>query len=149
VRARPEVAHEHDVEPAGRVAAFGWHVSTDFLTMGRVVVVGAALAALLQSVFPQNALAGVAGTPVIAELALVGVAFALSLCSEADAFVVASLGAFGIGPQLAFLTFGPIGDAKLTVLYGVTFRGSFALRLVGIAVPVVVCGSMLAAQVVR
>jgi len=51
--------------------------------------------------------------------------------------------------QLAFLTFGPIGDAKLTVLYGVTFRGSFALRLLGIAVPVVVCGSMLAAQVVR
>ena len=127
---------------------FATHLTGDFLSMGRFIVVGAALAALLQTVVPQSALAGVAGTPVVAELALVAIAFALSLCSQANAFVAASLGAFGLGPQLAFLVYGPLADAKLTILYSGTFRRLFALRVIAVAVPVTVLGSMLAARVV-
>jgi uncharacterized membrane protein YraQ (UPF0718 family) len=134
--------HEH----AGRVEAFSAHLTWDFLSMGRLIVVGAALAALLQTVVPQSFLAGVASTPVVAELTLMAVAFALSLCSEADAFVAASLGAFGLGPQLAFLVIGPIADAKLTILYSGTFRRLFAVRVLLVAVPLVLVGSMLAAQ---
>ena len=115
--------------------------------MGRFLVVGAALAALLQSLVPQSLVAGVAGTPVVAELALMAIAFVLSLCSEADAFVAASFGAFGIGPQLAFLVLGPIGDAKLSILYGATFRRMFALRLLAVAVPAVLVGSLLAGRI--
>jgi hypothetical protein len=116
--------------------------------MGRFLVVGAALAALLQSLVPQSLVGGVAGTPVVAALALMAIAFALSLCSEADAFVAASLGAFGLGPQLAFLVLGPIGDAKLTVLYGATFQRWFALRLLAVAVPVILVGSLVAGRIV-
>jgi uncharacterized membrane protein YraQ (UPF0718 family) len=85
---------------------------------------------------------------VIAELALIAVAFALSLCSAADAFVAASFGAFGTAPQLAFLAFGPIADAKLTVLYSATFRRSFAARVLVVAFPVVIVAALLAAQVI-
>lgn len=127
---------------------FAGHLTGDFLSMGRFIVLGAALAALLQTAVPQSALAGVAGTPVVAELALVAVAFALSLCSQANAFVAASLGAFGLGPQLAFLVYGPLADAKLTVLYSGTFRRLFALRVIAVAAPVAVAGSMLAARVI-
>jgi hypothetical protein len=127
---------------------FATHLAGDFLSMGRFIVLGAALAAFLQTVVPQSALAGVAGTPVVAELALVAIAFALSLCSQANAFVAASLGAFGLGPQLAFLVYGPLADAKLTILYSGTFRRLFALRVIAVAVPVAVAGSMLAARVI-
>jgi uncharacterized membrane protein YraQ (UPF0718 family) len=130
-------------EDAGRLETFSAHLTHDFLSMGRFIVLGAALAAALQSVVPQTSLAGLAGTPVVAELALMAIAFALSLCSEADAFVAASLGAFGLGPQLAFLAFGPIADAKLTILYGATFRRLFALRLLAVAVPVALVGALL------
>jgi uncharacterized membrane protein YraQ (UPF0718 family) len=134
-------AHDHH-------DTFATHLTGDFLSMGRFIVLGAALAACLQTVVPQSALAGVAGTPVVAELALIGIAFALSLCSQANAFVAASLGAFGLGPQLAFLVYGPLADAKLTILYSGTFRRLFALRVIAVAAPVAVAGSMLAARVI-
>ena len=145
-----EHAHDHTHEPGhtGRLDAFSAHLTHDFLSMGRFLVLGAALAACLQSIVPQDSLAGVAAAPVVATLALMVVAFALSLCSEADAFVAASLGGFGIGPQLAFMTFGPVADAKLTILYAATFRRAFALRLVAVAVPTVLVGSLVAAQVI-
>jgi uncharacterized protein len=135
-------------EPHDHADTFAGHLTGDFLSMGRFIVLGAALAALLQTVVPQSTLAHVAGTPVVAELALVAVAFALSLCSQANAFVAASLGAFGLGPQLAFLVYGPLADAKLTILYSGTFRRLFALRVAAVAVPVAVVGSMLAARVI-
>jgi hypothetical protein len=141
---RPVPPDEHAHAPA----SFGAHVAHDFLGMGRFLVVGAALAALLQSLVPQSLVGSVAGTPVVAALALMAIAFALSLCSEADAFVAASLGAFGLGPQLAFLVLGPVGDAKLTVLYGATFQRWFALRLLAVAVPVILVGSLVAGRIV-
>jgi uncharacterized protein len=118
------------------------HVAGDFFFMGRFVVVGAALAAALQTTVPQNLVAGLAHTPVLGSLALMGIAFVLSLCSEADAFVAVSFTTFPLGPQLAFLVFGPVVDAKLALLYGATFRNQFVARLVLVAVPVVLAGSL-------
>jgi uncharacterized membrane protein YraQ (UPF0718 family) len=134
-------SHEHSLD------SFGIHLTHDFLSMGRFIVVGASLAAFLQVAVPQASIAQVAATPVVAELALMAIAFALSLCSEADAFVAASFGAFGIGPQLAFLVLGPLADAKLSVLYGATFRRLFAVRLLAVVVPAVLVGSLLAGRV--
>jgi hypothetical protein len=130
-------------EHGDRLDVFASHLGHDFLSMGRFLVIGAAMAAFLQTVIPQSSIQGLAAQTIVAELALMAVAFALSLCSVADAFVAASLGAFGIGPQLAFLTLGPIADAKLTVLYSATFRRLFALRLLAVAVPAVLVTSLI------
>jgi uncharacterized membrane protein YraQ (UPF0718 family) len=137
----PEDACAHG-EREGRPAAFVEHLAADFFFMGKFVIAGAALAALLQTAIPQSLVSGVARTPVIGSLALMGIAFVLSLCSEADAFVAVSFTPFPIGSQLAFLVFGPAVDAKLAFLYGATFRRRFVLRLVAIAVPVTVAGSL-------
>lgn len=118
------------------------HLAHDFFFMGRFVVAGAALAAALQTVIPQSLVSGVARTPIVGALALMGIAFVLSLCSEADAFVAVSFTPFPLGAQLAFLVFGPVVDAKLAFLYGATFRRRFVLRLVTVAVPVVLAGSL-------
>lgn len=91
---------------------------------------------------PQSLISGVARTPIIASVALMGVAFVSSLCSEADAFVAVSFTQFPLGSQLAFLVFGPVVDAKLAFLYGATFRRRFVARLVIVTVPVVLAGSL-------
>ncbi|HEX2236511.1 MAG TPA: permease, partial [Actinomycetota bacterium] len=135
-------AEDHGERGRPRVAALADHLGSDLFLMGRFLVVGAALAALLQTLIPQGVVAGVARTPIVGALGMMALAFVLSLCSEADAFVAVSFSAFPLGAQLAFLVFGPALDAKLALLYGGTFRRRFVLRLLGVAVPVVLAGSL-------
>jgi uncharacterized membrane protein YraQ (UPF0718 family) len=52
----------------------------------------------------------------------------LALCSEADAFVAASLTALPMLPKLVFLVVGPAVDVKLFALQAGTFGKSFATR---------------------
>lgn len=126
LRARPGDAEEHDHshEPARHSSFFG-HLSGDFVFMGRYLVFGAAVAAALQTFVPQSVIGAVAGTPIVSLLAMMGLAFLLSLCSESDAFVAASFVQFGVGAQLAFLVFGPMVDTKLGFLYTATFSKGF------------------------
>jgi uncharacterized membrane protein YraQ (UPF0718 family) len=84
----------------------------------------------------------VANDPILGALALMALAFALSLCSEADAFVAVSFTSFSLGSQLAFLVLGPVLDTKLAVLYGATFRRQFALRVLAVAGPVALAGAL-------
>jgi uncharacterized membrane protein YraQ (UPF0718 family) len=127
----------------GSGGAFAEHLAADFLFMGRFLVLGAAVAALLQTAVPQDWLSSVADLTVISALALMGMAVALSLCSEADAFVAVSFTAFPLGSQLAFLVLGPVVDAKLAVLYGATFRRGFVVRLLAVAVPIALAGALI------
>jgi uncharacterized protein len=142
LKPRVEQDESNHLDEARKSRAFVEHLATDFFFMGRFVVVGAALAAALQTVIPQSIVSSVATTPLIGSLALMGIAFVLSLCSEADAFVAVSFVQFPLGSQLAFLVFGPVVDAKLSFLYGATFRRRFVTRLVTVAVPVVLAGSL-------
>ncbi|HJR44509.1 MAG TPA: permease [Actinomycetota bacterium] len=141
LRPTPDDVSTH-LPPTQRRVALVDHLSHDFFYMARFVVVGAALAAVMQTVIPQSIVGGLATTPLVGTLALMAIAFVLSLCSEADAFVAVSFTPFPLGSQLAFLVFGPVVDAKLAFLYGATFRRRFVLRLVSVAVPVVLAGSL-------
>jgi uncharacterized membrane protein YraQ (UPF0718 family) len=138
----PSHDHDHD-HGGGSIGAFAEHLAADFLFMGRFLVLGAAVAALLQTAVPQDWLSSVAGHDLIGALALMGMAVALSLCSEADAFVAVSFTAFPFGSQLAFLVLGPVVDAKLAVLYGATFRRRFVFSLLAVAVPIALAGALL------
>jgi uncharacterized protein len=144
-RSRDSLLREREEQVAqhGHAGGFAEHLVDDFVFMGRFLVLGAAVAALLQTVVPQDALSAVADRPVLGALALMALAVALSLCSEADAFVAVSFTAFPLGSQLAFLVLGPVVDAKLAVLYGATFRRRFVLEVLAIAVPVALAGALL------
>jgi uncharacterized membrane protein YraQ (UPF0718 family) len=132
--------HHHH---GGRLRAVADHLTTDLLFMGRFVIAGAALAAAMQTVVPQSLFTGVLTTPLVGAVLLMTLGFILSLCSEADAFVAVSFIQFPLGPQLAFLVFGPILDIKLALLYGATFGRGFILRLLLVTFPLVLAGSML------
>lgn len=148
VRVRAGAQDDHGHAHASRLRMFADHVGADFSLMGRFVAGGAALAALMQTVVPQRMITGLAGELVVSILVLMALAFLLSLCSEADAFVGASLIGFGLPAQLAFLAFGPVLDLKLASLYAGTFGPRFVARVAAVAVPTVVAGGLVFAAVV-
>lgn len=131
-RAGDEQVDQHDSRPT----AFFGHLTSDFLFMGKYLVLGAFVAACLQTFIPQSVLGGVAQTPVLSIVVMMALAAALSICSESDAFVAASFVQFGFGAQLAFLCFGPMVDMKLGFLYSGTFGPKF-FRTVAIVVAAV------------
>ncbi|WP_244362863.1 permease [Streptomyces aquilus] len=115
-------------EGRGRGAAFWGSVRHDVMHAGGFLVVGAMAAATLKAVVPQEWLRAAAGNPVVSVLALAVLAVLLSICSEADAFVAASLSQFSLTARLAFLTVGPMIDLKLFAMQAGTFGRGFALR---------------------
>lgn len=141
---RRRATDHHAAEPGEepRRAAFFGHMTDDLLLLGRYLVIGAAVAAALQTLLPQSVLGGLAGTPVLNILAMMGLAAVLSLCSESDAFVAASFVQFGPASQLAFLVFGPMFDGKLAVLYSGTFGKGFARTVAIVAGAVTLVGAL-------
>src|SRR2546423_704295 len=94
---------------------------------GSVPIAGALVR---RGVTPAAALAFLLSAPAInpAVLALALLAVVLSLCSEGDAFVAASLTQFSLTARLAFLVVGPMVDAKLFAMQAGTFGRRFAIR---------------------
>lgn len=100
----------------------------DFVHAGGFLVVGGITAATMNVVVPRSILDAVADSPLLSILALAVLAVILSLCSEADAFVAASLSQFSLTSRLAFLVIGPTVDLKLIALQAGTFGRRFAVR---------------------
>jgi uncharacterized membrane protein YraQ (UPF0718 family) len=140
--------HDHGHEHGGRARGFVDHLAADLLLMGKFIVLGAALAAAMQTIVPQSVFTGLLTSAVVGALIMIVLAFVLSLCSEADAFVAVSFIQFPLSSQLAFLAAGPVLDTKLALLYGGTFGRGFVLRIAAVIVPVVVAGSLLFGLVV-
>lgn len=133
LKPNPEEANEHLTHlarPEARWRRFFVHLGNDFLFMGRYLILGAMIAAAIQTFLPASVLTSVADVPVVSILVMMVLAAALSLCSESDAFVAASFVQFGPSAQLAFLVSGPMVDAKLVPLYAGTFRRGFVRALV-------------------
>ncbi|MGW5971812.1 permease [Streptomyces sp. NPDC055186] len=115
-------------EGQGRGAAFWGSVRHDVMHAGGFLVVGAMAAATLKAVVPADWLRLAADHPVLSVLVLAALAVLLSLCSEADAFVAASLTQFSLTARLTFLVVGPVIDLKLFAMQAGTFGRGFALR---------------------
>ncbi|MGW3986062.1 permease [Streptomyces sp. NPDC004830] len=115
-------------EGQGKGAAFWGSVRHDIVHAGGFLVVGAMAAATLKAVVPAHWLGAAAGHPVLSVLVLAALAVLLSLCSEADAFVAASLTQFSLTARLTFLVVGPMIDLKLFAMQTGTFGRAFALR---------------------
>jgi uncharacterized membrane protein YraQ (UPF0718 family) len=113
-----------------RWASFLSSMRHDFLHAGGFLVIGGLTAATLNVVVPRSWLSSVADVPWLSVLVLAVLAVILSICSEADAFVAASLTAFSPTAKLAFLVVGPMVDLKLIALQAGTFGRAFVARFV-------------------
>lgn len=103
----------------------------DFVDVGAYFAVGVTLTALFNTGIAPGAawLDDVAKHPVGAPMALMALAYVLSLCSTSDAFIAATLHSFPNGAKLAFLVLGPMLDVKLTFLYQTVLRRRFIVCL--------------------
>lgn len=115
-------------EDAGRWETFRATASHDFLHAGGFLVVGGITAATLNVTIPRSVLDSLAGNGVVAVATLSLLAVVLAICSEADAFVAASLSEFSPTARLAFMVVGPAVDVKLVALQAGTFGRTFAAR---------------------
>ena len=90
-------------------------------------MLGAAAAAVLRVAVPAWVFQRLAGHLVLGVLTMALFAVVLALCSEADAFVAASLTMLPLLPRLVFLVVGPAVDVKLSAMQA-GVRRPFAIR---------------------
>lgn len=111
------------------------HAIDEFFDTGRYLVFGTLIASAMQIYLPTRVLTGLGHSPLTAILVMMLLAFVLSLCSEADAFIGASLlSSFGLAPVLAFLLIGPMVDIKNLMMMLKAFKGRFIVQFVGFSV---------------
>ena len=119
------------------------HAIDEFFDMGKYLFIGALLAAFVQTFVSTKALLAIGSDVSSSILVMMGLAFILSLCSEADAFIAASFQSLFPTPAiLAFLIFGPMIDLKNTIMLCAVFRWKFVAWLVFI-ISIIVYGSLL------
>lgn len=115
------------------------HSIDEFFDTGRYLIVGGLIAASMQTYLPTRVMLTLGSTKILAIIIMLLLAFTMSLCSEADAFIGSSLlSLFGTAPVVAFLVFGPMVDIKNLLMMKRYFNGRFILMLIGlIAVSVI------------
>lgn len=97
--------------------------TSDVYTMGKLLVLGALVAAGMQTLADREALVALGSGPVSSVWVMQALAFLLSVCSTVDAFLaLAFAGTFTTGSIIAFLTFGPMVDIKSTAMFLAIFR---------------------------
>jgi uncharacterized membrane protein YraQ (UPF0718 family) len=81
--------------------------------LGGILVIGSAVAALIQVAVPREVILGLGQGPVTSIVAMMTLAGVVSICSTVDAFFALSFAStFTTGSLLAFLVFGPMIDLK-------------------------------------
>ncbi|WP_432247509.1 permease [Streptomyces sanyensis] len=126
-----------------RARSFAAGLQHDFLHAGGFLVLGSAAAATFNIAVPRTVLDVFTASAWVSVLLLALLAVVLCVCSEADAFVAASLSGFGPVAQLAFMVVGPMVDLKLFALQAGTFGRDFALRFSSATWVTAVAGSAL------
>ncbi|MFO7029751.1 hypothetical protein B9T07_06780 [Limnospira fusiformis CCALA 023] len=85
----------------------------EFRELGGMLVVGSAIAAIIQTVIPREIILSLGYGPISSIMAMLLLAGVVSICSTVDAFFALSFAAtFTTGSLLAFLVFGPMIDIK-------------------------------------
>jgi uncharacterized membrane protein YraQ (UPF0718 family) len=103
----------------------------EFFEMGRYLVLGASLAAILQTFISQASLLAIGSGPILSVLIMLVLAVLLSICSTVDAFIALGfMGTFSFGSVLSFLIFGPMVDIKSILMFLQVFRRKTVFYLV-------------------
>ncbi|MEH7110079.1 MULTISPECIES: permease [Bacillaceae] len=122
------------------------HTIDEFLSVGKFLVMGALIASAMQVYVPTKILLTLGNTKVTATLVMMALAFILSICSEADAFVASSFrNSFAQAQSsiVAFLVFGAMLDIKNVLMMTGYFQKRLIIILVSLITLFVFIGSLL------
>lgn len=99
------------------------NVVQELRELGGVLVLGAAIASIIQVMAPREMILGLGQGTITSILAMMLLACVVSICSTVDSFFALSFAStFTTGSLLAFLVFGPMIDLKNIALLWSVFR---------------------------
>jgi hypothetical protein len=111
--------------------------------LGSVLVMGAAIAALIQTVMPRSFLLDYGQGAVSSIGVMLGLAVIVSICSTVDSFFALAFSAtFTPGSLLAFLVFGPMVDLKAIGLMMTLFKPRAIVYLILLTLQFTLIGSL-------
>lgn len=125
-RALERVSHQD--QQGSRWQVFLETARHDLVEAGGFLVLGGLMSAVFNLAVPNEWMRSVSGQLVLGVLTMAVLALVLALCSEADAFVAASISGLPLIPKLVFLVVGPAVDMKLIALQSGAFGRRFAAR---------------------
>jgi uncharacterized membrane protein YraQ (UPF0718 family) len=106
----------------------------EFRELGGMLILGSAIAALIQVFVPREVVLSLGQGPITSILAMMLLAAVVSICSTVDAFfVLAFASTFTTGSLLAFMVFGPMIDIKAIGLMLSIFKTRAIFYLFAIA----------------
>jgi uncharacterized protein len=114
--------------------------------MLKVLCLGALIAGATQVFVPRDVLTSLGSDPFLSILAMIALAFIVSICANVDAFfALAYSNTFTAGSIVAFLVFGPMVDIKMLTMMRTTYK----VRLLAVITLVVTLSSILIGLVVN
>ena len=114
--------------------------------MLKVLCLGALIAGATQVFVPRDVLTSLGSDPFLSILAMIALAFIISICANVDAFfALAYSNTFTVGSIVAFLVFGPMIDIKMLTMMRTTYKA----RLLAMITLVVTLTSILIGLVVN
>jgi uncharacterized membrane protein YraQ (UPF0718 family) len=140
--------HSHSHSKKNKMFSTVGHASDEFFEMGKYLMFGAMVTAVIQTFVSRESLVSIGQGEVSSHIFMMVFAYVLSICSTSDAFVASSfLSTFSIGSLLTFLVFGPMLDFKTTLMMLAVFRIRFVLLLVSLIIVVVLACSLIFQQI--
>jgi len=107
------------------------HTAGEFFDVGKFLIIGATLSAAMQTFISRESIIGIGQGDFASILIMMTMAFVLSLCSEADAFIARTfLGQFTTGSIIGFMIFGPMLDIKNTLMLAGVVKKKFLIQLI-------------------
>ncbi|MGH2442283.1 MAG: permease [Chloroflexota bacterium] len=151
---RNQAHHDHDhghghpdhsqpglIDKLGQVAS---QAGSEFTGMMRVLLLGAGIASATQVVIPRTDITNLGTGILLSIVAMMSLAFVLSICSTVDAFFALSYSNIFPTPAiLAFLIFGPMLGMKTTGLMLTAFRPRVVLAIAAVTVELVFMSALL------
>ncbi|AZV42691.1 permease [Peribacillus asahii] len=124
----PEVTHK--IGFTSKLDGMIRHTIDEFFSVGKYLIMGALIASAMQTYIKTSTLVSIGHGTYSAILLMMALAFILSICSSADAFIASSFrSTFGTGSIVAFLVFGAIFDIKNLLMMTGTFKKKFVFFL--------------------
>jgi len=102
----------------------------DFIDITCFLILGAMLAAFLQTYELVSKVSFLFENPWTACLTMMAIAVLLCLCSEADAFVAANMLKVPLSGKIGFLVLGPMFDLKLLLMFTRVFKARLIIIIV-------------------
>ncbi|MCP3739292.1 permease [Rossellomorea sp. BNER] len=149
IEKKNQVPHHHHHGKQNKVLQTIIHASDEFFDMGKYLIIGALVASIFQTFLDREVLISIGSGDFVAPAIMMGFAYIVSLCSEADAFVASSFGTlFTSSSLLAFLVYGPMIDFKNTLLMLAYFKKRFVVLFIGVVTLVVYLSILLFQQLI-